>query len=133
MAETDKDIDARLEDTTKACLEAYKKWAAKKTDADLREELQEAVHDVRKVVSRLEIEMAVSERADMAEKPLPIPPHKSQRKNRQQNIMDDDNFGNGDISHGNGNGNGNGNGGGSRGPRRGGSGGGRGRKPKSQD
>jgi hypothetical protein len=74
------EIDKRLRDATDACLTAYGEWSASKKNSEAREKLQEAVHELRKVAARLEIEMAVSERDEMASKPLPIPPHRSSKK-----------------------------------------------------
>ncbi len=108
------EIEQRLQESTQACMAAYKTWESKKSDVNALEELQEAVHELRKVASRLEIEMAVSERADMADKPLPIPPHKSQRKNK--NNGGDDNIGNNADGNGNGGGQGARRKGGRRGP-----------------
>ncbi len=97
------DIAKRLEETTQNCLAAYKEWDSKKSDTNALENLQEAVHDLRKVASRLEIEMAVSERSELAERPLPIPPHKSSRKGKG-NHNGDDNIGNSNDDSGNGGG-----------------------------
>ena len=76
------EIEKRLRETADTCLECYKGWRGKEKDSKIREDLQEAVHELRKVASRLEIEMAVSERGEMSEKPLPIPPHRSSHKPR---------------------------------------------------
>jgi hypothetical protein len=40
----------------------------------------EAVHELRKVAARLEIEMAISERNEVASKPIPIPSHRANKK-----------------------------------------------------
>ena len=91
--------EQRIRDSTDACIKSYEAWRTKPKDASVREALQEAVHELRKVASRLEIEMAVSERDEMADKPLPIPPHRSSRRPRgPQDDMDDDNTGNVDPS-----------------------------------
>jgi hypothetical protein len=76
------DIGKRLQETSDRCIKAYEGWAKGKKDAAAREELLEAVHDLRKVSSRVEIEVAVSERDEMAQRPLPIPPHRAQRAAR---------------------------------------------------
>lgn len=76
------DIKKRLQESTDSCLKAYEAWDAKKNDADLRENLQETIHDLRKVGSRLEIEIAISERESMSGKPIPIPPHRSSSKDK---------------------------------------------------
>jgi len=54
-----------------------------KTKVETRESLLEAVHELRKVAARMEIEIAVSERDQMTQKPIPIPPHRSSRKRGQ--------------------------------------------------
>jgi len=74
------EIETRLKDTSEKCVEAYCAWKEKKNDAELRGGLQEAVHELRKVSARLEIEIATSERDQMAQKPIPVPPHRSARR-----------------------------------------------------
>lgn len=76
------EIEQRLRASTDACITSYEAWRSKQKDGAAREALLEAVHELRKVASRLEIEMAVSERNEMAGKPLPIPPHRSSRRPR---------------------------------------------------
>lgn len=76
----DQEIDKRLRETSDACLKAYESWKTDKKNGDARESLQEAVHELRKVASRLEIEVAVSERDEMTQKPIPIPPHRDSNK-----------------------------------------------------
>lgn len=80
-------IDERLRDTSNRCIKAYEDWKGKEKDPSKREELREAIHELRKVSSRLEIEMAVSEREEMAQKPIPIPPHRAAkgRNNNDEN------------------------------------------------
>ncbi len=74
------DIEARLKESTEACLERYEKWNTDSSGSEEREALQEAIHDLRKVTSRLEIEIAIKERKKVTNKPLPIPPHRSSEK-----------------------------------------------------
>lgn len=81
------DIGKRLRETSDRCIKAYEGWAKAKKDIGAREELLEAVHDLRKVSSRVEIEVAVSERDEMAQRPLPIPPHRAQRAARTTDEM----------------------------------------------
>lgn len=90
------EIEQRLRESTDACIKSYEAWRAKEKDGSVRESLHDAVHELRKVASRLEIEMAISERGEMAEKPLPIPPHRSSRRARSDGTMEDmdDNAGN---------------------------------------
>lgn len=92
------DIEKRLRETTDVCIKSYESWRENKK-GPAHEALREAVHDLRKVASRLEIEMAVSERDDMASKPLPIPPHRASRRPRpngggEEGMDMDDNAGN---------------------------------------
>lgn len=125
------EIEQRLKETSEACIKAYTAWSASDKDEKATEALQEAVHDLRKVASRLEIEIAIRDRAGAKSQPLEIPTHKSTRKNKgsgeDDTILgiqeDDDNIGNG---------NGNGNGGGGDRKRRSG-GGGRGGKGRSNN
>lgn len=81
------EIEKRLRETSDACVKCYEEWRKDEHNSTVREKLQEAIHELRKVSSRLEIEMAVSERQEMARKPLPIPPHRASR-NKGQNGSD---------------------------------------------
>tara|TARA_B100001989_G_scaffold196212_1_gene144820 strand:- start:1822 stop:2175 length:354 start_codon:yes stop_codon:yes gene_type:complete len=76
------EIQQRLQDTSKNCLDAYGEWVTKKNDTKKQEDLHSAIHELRKVSSRLEIELAISERDEMASKPLPIPPHRSSKRSK---------------------------------------------------
>lgn len=71
------DVQQRLKDATESCLSCYATWTKDKKDSKAREKIMEAVHEVRKVAARLEIEIAVSERDQMASNPIPIPSHRS--------------------------------------------------------
>jgi len=74
------EIGQRLKDCADACISAYAAWMNSKSDVSARENLQEAVHELRKVSARLEIEMAVSERQEMSQRPIPVPPHRASRR-----------------------------------------------------
>lgn len=78
-------IEERLHDTSKNCFECYEAWAKNKKDVDTREKLQEAIHELRRVASRLEIELATSERDEMTKRPLPIPPHRDAQRGKRSN------------------------------------------------
>lgn len=84
-------IKTRLDETAKACLEALAKWENNKKDAGAGENLRDAVHELRKVASRIEIDLVVSERDQKPPKPMPIPTHPDARKRKKS---DDDNKGN---------------------------------------
>lgn len=75
------EIKERLNNCAEACLKSYEAWIDKK-GSQTRETLQESIHDLRKVVSRLEIEIAVSERDKMNETQIPIPSHRSNSKSK---------------------------------------------------
>lgn len=74
------EVQDRLKEASKTCIDSYDAWNGDKKKAEVRETLQESIHDLRKVISRLEIEMAVSERDSSSNKPIPIPTHRSQNK-----------------------------------------------------
>ncbi len=74
------EIEQRLRTATDATIGSYDAWRKNPKEGGTRESLMEAVHELRKVAARLEIEVAVSERDEMTAKPIPIPPHRSSRK-----------------------------------------------------
>ncbi len=78
------EIKERLQNATAECLKSYDAWSANNKDSKAREALQDAIHELRKAASRLEIDVAVSERDEMAQKPIPIPPHRDARGRHQQ-------------------------------------------------
>tara|TARA_R110001592_G_scaffold27763_12_gene102697 strand:- start:718 stop:1053 length:336 start_codon:yes stop_codon:yes gene_type:complete len=82
------DIQTRLKETSQTCLEAYLVWDEKKQDPKSQEELHSAIHELRKVSSRLEIELAISERDQITSKPLPIPSHRSNSKGPASTILE---------------------------------------------
>jgi len=113
------DIEKRLKESVETCLTSYEAWRQKESSNDNREQLRESIHELRKVVSRLEIEMAISEREQMAGKPLPIPTHRASRKGQGgDNGSGDAHPGDQNDNVGNGGGNGNGGGGNKSGARR---------------
>ncbi|MCB9988780.1 MAG: hypothetical protein H6868_05510 [Rhodospirillales bacterium] len=97
------EIETRLKEAADNCIKSYEGWVKDPKNSSTREGLQESVHELRKVAARLEIEIAVSERNEMASKPLPIPPHRSsQKRGPQDDFGPDDNIGNSDSHNGNG-------------------------------
>lgn len=74
------EIETRLRDTSENCFKAYEAWVEQKKDMALRETLLAAIHELRKVASRLEIEVAVSERGEGGQKPMPIPSHRDSKR-----------------------------------------------------
>lgn len=82
------DIKERLSNASAECLKCYEAWVGNQKDDKAREAMQDAIHELRKVSSRLEIELAISERDQMAQKPIPIPPHRASRNKAQRNQDD---------------------------------------------
>lgn len=86
------DTLGRLRATSDECVKAYDTWASDKNNEGKREELQEAIHELRKVASRMEIDVAVSERQGQSHKQIPVPAHRSTRGNKgdgNTNILED--------------------------------------------
>jgi hypothetical protein len=78
------EIEKRLREGSENCYNCYEAWKKAQKDSKAREALQEAIHELRKIASRLEIELAISERDEMAQRPIPIPPHRdAQRRGGQ--------------------------------------------------
>lgn len=86
------EIEKRLRESTDACINGFEAWVKANKSLESREALMEAMHEVRKVVSRLEIEIAISERDRLGSRPLPIPPHRSQKKRGGEGGADDGDF-----------------------------------------
>lgn len=84
----DDNIQERLEQTSQECLKAFAEWKDQIKDKKAQEGLHAAIHELRKVTSRLEIELAISERENITSKPLPIPSHRSTSKSTGS-ILDD--------------------------------------------
>lgn len=76
------DVKKRLQEALDASLKSYEAWDAKKGDSKTREDLQDSIHELRKAVSRLEIEIAISDRGNASDNPIPIPPHRSSAKDK---------------------------------------------------
>ncbi len=84
-------IQERLKETSQICLDAFISWETKKKDLKAQEELHAAIHELRRVSSRLEIELAMSERSQVTAKPLPIPAHRSNMKGDVGAILENNN------------------------------------------
>jgi hypothetical protein len=91
------EIEKRLREGSENCYNCYEAWKKAQKDSKAREALQEAIHELRKIASRLEIELAISERDEMAQRPIPIPPHRdAQRRGQSQDSDAQPDFGNED-------------------------------------
>ena len=84
----DSNIQERLKETSQNCLDAFMNWEGQKKDSKAQEALHAAIHELRKVSSRLEIELAMSEREQLSSKPLPIPAHRSNMKADPGSILE---------------------------------------------
>lgn len=89
------EIKQRLQETSEKCIECYEAWSKDKKNTDINTALQESVHELRRVASRLEIELAINERNESIQKPIPIPTHRDSKR-RVQGF--DDNRGNQDSN-----------------------------------
>ncbi len=74
------EIEKRLRESTDACIKSFENWVKQSKSLEAREALMETMHEVRKVVSRVEIEIAISERDRLGSRPIPIPSHRSTNK-----------------------------------------------------
>ncbi|CAK0774568.1 Helix-turn-helix domain-containing protein [uncultured Gammaproteobacteria bacterium] len=74
-------VETRLRDSAAGCLTAYRDWRLAPTEQSVQA-LGDAVHELRKTLARIEIDMSVSRRDDKSLKPMPIPQHRSSRPGR---------------------------------------------------
>ncbi|WP_114859109.1 helix-turn-helix domain-containing protein [Azospirillum brasilense] len=72
-------VEARLRDTARGCLNAYRGWRQQPGEASIQT-LSEAVHELRKALARIEIDMSASRREEQAIRPIPIPAHRTARR-----------------------------------------------------
>lgn len=77
------EIKERLESSTQQCVKTYEAWRKDEKSESAREALQDAVHEVRKVAARLEIELVTSKRDNTERKPLVAPSHRSSKGPQQ--------------------------------------------------
>ncbi len=110
------DSNKRMREMADNCIKAYEEWRKDEKDSDKREQLQDAIHELRKVAARFEIEIAISEKSDRAERPIPIPSHRAAR-NKGDNGTGNNN-GNDNLNSGGGSDNNQGNGSKSPAPRK---------------
>lgn len=79
----------RLQAGAENCIKQYEAWRKKESDSEAREALRESIHELRKIASRLDIEMAVSERGEMSTKRIPIPSHKASKGDQKKSESHD--------------------------------------------
>ncbi len=81
---TNENTAQRLQETAAKCLSSLDAWNGDLKNTEARETLLEAVHELRKVTSRLEIDIAMNDRKAVNAKPIPIPEHKSKMERKNQ-------------------------------------------------
>ncbi len=74
-------VEQRLRDTARSCLVAYRGWKQTPNEGSIQA-LHDAVHDLRKALARIEIDMSASRRDEQAHRPIPIPVHRASRSPR---------------------------------------------------
>lgn len=72
-------VEARLRETARGCLSAYRSWRQTPGEASIQS-LSDAVHELRKALARVEIDMSASRRDEQAIRPIPIPAHRAARR-----------------------------------------------------
>ncbi|MEM9469521.1 MAG: hypothetical protein AAF988_05105 [Pseudomonadota bacterium] len=70
----------RIQETGATCIAAYEGWDGDKKDTKKREDLLDSLHEMRKAMARVEIEIATSDRGSSSSKHIPIPSHRSHSK-----------------------------------------------------
>lgn len=72
-------VEARLRETARGCLAAYRGWRQQPGETSIQA-LSDAVHELRKALARIEIDMSASRREEQAIRPIPIPAHRAARR-----------------------------------------------------
>lgn len=74
-------VEGRLRDTARSCLVAYRGWRTQPGEQSIQA-LSDALHDLRKALARIEIDISASRRDEQAQRPIPIPAHRASRRPR---------------------------------------------------
>ncbi|WP_158045391.1 hypothetical protein [Skermanella pratensis] len=74
-------VEGRLRDTARSCLVAYRGWKQAPSEGSIQT-LHDAVHELRKALARIEIDMSASRRDEQVNRPIPIPAHRAARRPR---------------------------------------------------
>lgn len=72
-------VEGRLRETARGCLAAYRNWRQAPGEGSIQT-LSDAVHELRKALARIEIDMSASRREEQALRPIPIPSHRAARR-----------------------------------------------------
>ncbi len=70
------DVRDRLRDASDRCVSCYEAW---KTGPDGEDALRNGLHELRRVLARIEIELAANHSEESAMKPIPIPLHRAHK------------------------------------------------------
>ena len=81
--EAETPVEQRLQESAAACLSSLSEWKKNLKDDDAKQALLGAVHDLRKVRARLEVDVAMNDRTNTNAKHIPIPEHKSKMEKRK--------------------------------------------------
>ncbi len=73
------DVLDRLRDTVTRCVSHYEQWRG---GGDGENDLTNALHELRRVLARIEIELAASHADEGAQRAIPIPLHRAHNKDR---------------------------------------------------
>lgn len=73
--------EVRLRDASTQCLSVYRTWRQSPGEGSIQA-LNDAVHELRKVLARIEIDMSASRRDEQVTRPIPIPTHRASRYSR---------------------------------------------------
>ena len=78
------EIKQRLQDSSAKCVKAYEAWCADKKSEAAAQTLHDAVHELRKVASRLEIELVSSKRDTGGKNSMSTPKHRDAKPQRSK-------------------------------------------------
>ena len=76
-------VEARLRETARGCLVAYRGWRQSPGETSTQT-LNDSVHELRKVLARIEIDISASRREEQGLRPIPVPAHRAARQQQQR-------------------------------------------------
>ncbi|HZH26002.1 MAG TPA: hypothetical protein VEY95_02360 [Azospirillaceae bacterium] len=72
-------VEGRLRETARATLAAYRTWRQHSGEQSIQQ-LNDAIHELRKALARIEIDISATRRDEQAARPIPIPWHRAARR-----------------------------------------------------
>ncbi|MEI6560234.1 MAG: hypothetical protein WCO00_17690 [Rhodospirillaceae bacterium] len=75
-------VEGRLRETARSCLVAYRGWRQMPGETSIQG-LNDAVHELRKVLARIEIDLSASRREEPGLRPIPVPSHRAARQQQR--------------------------------------------------